>query len=331
MFAPIEILRDELIDFFSIRGLIKLIETGNYNSLTTWDGITTAISPLIPFIVVIEIIMAFAHKKFHATEYKIPFFIYVFNRIAGRYISFGVIAFCLGFFQPLALIHVSPTWYGFVYGYVVWEFSHFIYHYLAHKVRLLWCLHSTHHAPEQMNLSVTYAHFILEAPYADFIRTSICLLFGVSPPMHFAIMFIDGTWGGFIHVGENFMNDSRFGFLGKLILTPSHHRVHHARNPLYMDTNFCNLLNVWDRIFKTYQPETKQIEIEYGITRRINAKNFWDVYFGEFYYLWKDVAQAPGLANKFLYLIMPPGWSHAGDHKMASVIRNQYLRKHTGN
>ncbi len=322
----IELLKNEFIGFFSVQGLIDLIKSGNYSSLRTWGGITTALSPLIPFIVVIEMIIAFVQKRFRASEYKIQFFIYVFNRIAGRYISLGVVAFCIGLFMPLSLVTISLTWYWFIYGYIVWEFSHFIYHYLAHKVRLFWCLHSTHHAPEQMNLSVTYAHFILEAPYADFIRTSICILLGVSPAMLFAIMFIDGTWGGFIHVGENFIKDARLGFLGKLILTPAHHRVHHARNPLYMDTNFCNLLNIWDRVFKTYQPEQKQIEIEYGITRTINAKNFWDVYFGEFYYLWKDIFNAPGLLNKMLYLVMPPGWNHTGNHKLASVIRREYIQ-----
>ncbi|MGC4023052.1 MAG: sterol desaturase family protein [Cyclobacteriaceae bacterium] len=321
----LRLLKDEILGFFSVNGLIDLINSGNYSSLKTWGGITTAIAPLIPFIIVVEMLMAFAHRKFHAAEYKIPFFIYVFNRIVGRYISFGVLAFCIGTFEPLNLFSLPLTWYGFILGYIAWEFSHFVYHYLAHKVRLFWCLHSTHHASEQMNLSVTYAHFILEAPYADFIRTSICMLLGVPPVMLFAIIFIDGTWGGFIHVGENFMKDARFGFLEKFILTPSHHRVHHAKNPLYMDTNFCNLLNVWDLVFRTHQLEEKHIPIEYGVTRTINAKNFWDVYFGEFYYLWKDIVTAPGLKNKLLYIIMPPGWSHSGNHKMASVIRNEYL------
>jgi sterol desaturase/sphingolipid hydroxylase (fatty acid hydroxylase superfamily) len=308
-----------------VQGLIALIRSGDYHSLRTWQGITTVLAPLIPFIVVIEMFMAFAHRKFSPSEYKIPFFIYAFNRFAGRFISIGMVAFCIGVFQPLAFFNASLTWYWFIYGYVVWEFAHFVYHYLGHKVRLFWCLHSTHHAPEKMNLSVTYAHFILEAPYADFIRTSICMVCGVPPVMLFAIMFIDGTWGGFIHVGENFMKDARFGWLGKLILTPSHHRVHHARNPLYMDTNFCNLLNPWDRIFRTYQPEVKEVEVEYGITRPLNPRNFFDVYFGEFYCLWNDMASAPGLANKLKYVVMPPGWSHSGEHKTAAVIRRRYL------
>ncbi len=325
MSTLLELLRDELLTFFSVGGLIELIQSGDYSSLRTWGGITKAISPLIPFIILLEMGMAFFHRNFHAAEYRIPFFTYVFNRILGRYISLGVIGLCLGWFQPLALTKIPLTWYGFIVGYIIWEFSHFIYHYLAHKVRLFWCLHSTHHAPEAMNLSVTYAHFILEAPYADFIRTSICILLGVDPVMLFAIMFVDGTWGGFIHVGENFMKDTRFGFLGKLILTPSHHRVHHARNPLYMDTNFCNLLNIWDRVFKTYQPEQRTFPIEYGITRTINTKNFLDVYFGEFYYLGKDIIAAPGLLNKLLYIVMPPGWSHTGEHRTAFVLRQKHL------
>jgi sterol desaturase/sphingolipid hydroxylase (fatty acid hydroxylase superfamily) len=176
-----------------------------------------------------------------------------------------------------------------------------------------------------MNLTVTYAHFFLEAPYADVIRTSICILAGVDPPLLFFIMFIDGTWGAFIHVGENILRDGRLGFLNRIILTPSHHRVHHARNPLYMDTNFCNLLNIWDRVFGTYQHEDRNVPVEYGITRKMNPNNLLDVYFGEFYYLAKDIAKAPGVVNKILYIFMPPGWSHTGEHKTARMVKREAL------
>jgi len=140
-------------------------------------------------------------------------------------------------------------------------------------------------------------------------------------------MFVDGTWGAFIHAGENLIKDGRLGFLNKIILTPSHHRVHHARNPLYMDTNFCNLLNIWDRVFGTFQMEKKEIKIEYGITRKMNAQNFLDVYFGEIGALWHDVRHAPGIKNKALYLIMPPGWSHIGEHKTAYLVRKEFIEQ----
>jgi sterol desaturase/sphingolipid hydroxylase (fatty acid hydroxylase superfamily) len=196
-------------------------------------------------------------------------------------------------------------------------------------VRLFWCLHATHHSPEEMNLSVTHAHFFLEAPYADTIRTSICILLGVRPELLFLIMFIDGTYGAFIHVGENLIKDARFGWLNKLMLTPSHHRVHHARNALYMDTNFGNLLNIWDRIFKTYQEEDMQQKPEYGITRPMDSTSFIDVYFGEIIALAKDVWSAPGIVNKVAYIFMPPGWSHDGNHKTAKLVRAEYLQSNS--
>jgi sterol desaturase/sphingolipid hydroxylase (fatty acid hydroxylase superfamily) len=322
----LKILYDEFISFFSIGPLLKMFSTGDYSSLHTLDGILSAIGPIIPFLLVIEIIRALVYKRFRIEDYKVPFFIFVFNRIVSRFISIAVIAFCISLFEKRALVKTTFTWYWLVYGYLIWEFSHFIYHYLAHKVRLFWCLHSTHHAPQSMNLSVTYAHFFLEAPYADFIRTSICILLGVNPPLLFFIMFVDGTWGAFIHVGENLMRDARLGFMKYLILTPTHHRVHHARNPAYMDTNFCNLLNVWDKLFKTFQQFRDDIPIQYGITRDVNPRSFLDVYFGEFALLLKDIRRAPGVRNKLGYLLRPPGWNHLGNHKTASSIRKEWLR-----
>lgn len=324
----LNVIYDEIVGFFGLNSLVDMYRSGDYSKLLTLDGILGAISPFIPLLLVIEIIRALTYKRFRIEDYKVPFFIFIFNRFVSRFISIAAVAFCIGVFEKYAIFKTSFTWYWLIYGYIVWEFSHFVYHFLAHKVRILWCLHSTHHAPQTMNLSVTYTHFFLEAPYADVVRTTICILAGVNPPLLFFIMFIDGTWGAFIHVGENIMRDGRMGFLNKIILTPSHHRVHHARNPLYMDTNFCNLLNIWDKLFKTYEPERKDIPIEYGITREMNANSFIDVNFGEIGALWKDVRSAPGLKNKLLYFIMPPGWSHTGEHKTAKVARKQFLYEH---
>lgn len=324
-----ETLLNEIKGFFGFGTLIEIIESGNYSQLLTQKGAGAVFGPLIPVLLVIEIIRAYFYLRLSFVQYKVAFFTYVFNRFISRFISIGLVAFCIAVFEPYAIFKSTFTWYWFIYGYIIWEFSHFIYHYLGHKVRLFWCLHSTHHAPEYMNLSVTYAHFFLEAPYADFIRTTICILLGVNPPLLFLIMFIDGTWGAFIHVGENLMKDGRLGFLNKIILTPSHHRVHHARNPLYMDTNFCNLLNIWDKAFGTLQEEKQEIAPEYGITRPMKEADFLDAYFGEITTLIKDVYEAPTLKDKFLYLFMPPGWHHSGNHKTAKVVKAEYFRNIT--
>jgi sterol desaturase/sphingolipid hydroxylase (fatty acid hydroxylase superfamily) len=316
---------NEIVNFFAITNFFQILNSGDYASFLTYDGIVAIIQPILPLLLVLEFVMGIIQKNPQTKVYQTIFLIYVFNRFVGRFIAIAVTTICIGLFQVYAPFQTSMTWYWFIYAYIIWEFAHFVYHYLGHKVRLFWCFHATHHTPEEMNLSVAHAHFFLEAPYADLIRTSICILMGVHPALLFVIMFVDGTYGTFIHAGENLMKNSRMGFLNKFILTPSHHRVHHARNPLYIDTNYCNLLNIWDKVFKTYQEEQKDIDIEYGITRKINSGSFIEVYFGEFIALFKDVVRAPGLINKSAYIFLPPGWDHNGNHRTAKMIRDEYL------
>ena len=323
----IGLLKDELSSFFGYGALIDLLKKGDYSKLSSFDGIQAVVGPIIPILLIIEIIRAIALKKFQGAQYRIPMLIYIFNRFIGRFIAIAVSVYCFGLFSRISIIKTSFTWYWFIYGYIVWELSHFVYHYFGHKVRLFWCLHSTHHAPEHMNLTVSFAHFFLEGAYADIIRVSICALLGVNLLTLGIIVFIDSFWGTFIHAGENLIKDGRLGFLNNIILTPSHHRVHHSKNPLYMDTNFCNLLNIWDRVFRTYRPEREDIPPVYGITREMNPGSFLDVYFGEFVALGKDVYRAPGLVNKLLYIIMPPGWSHTGHHKTSTAVRAEWLRE----
>ncbi len=325
----LEILINEIMSFLGISEALEILKSGDYSLFRTYDGIEALVYPIIPLLLLLELILGFVHKNPQTKVYKVNFLIYIFNRFLGRFIAIAMITYIIGWLQPIAPFQTSMTWYWLIYGYIVWEFGHFLHHYWGHKVRLFWCLHSIHHAPEDMNLMVNHAHFFLEGPYADIIRTTVCILLGVQPEMLFLIMFIDGTWGAFIHVGENLMKDGRLGFLNKIILTPSHHRVHHARNPLYMDTNFCNLLNIWDKIFGTFQNESEDFEIEYGITREMDSGNFMDVYFGEIVALVKDVAKAPGFMNKIKYIFMPSGWHHSGEHQTAKVVRNKYINENS--
>lgn len=310
---------------FDLKPLCEIYNSGNYTLLLTAHGVISILSPLLPVLFLVEIIRTLLYRRFRIEDYKMPFIIRVFNHLIGRLISISVIGFCIGLFENLAFFKTSITWYCFIYGYLIWELSHFTFHYFGHKVRILWCLHSIHHTPQSMNLSVAYTNFFLEGPYADFIRTSICILLGVNPILFVFIMSLDGIWSGFTHVGENIMKDGKMGFLQHIILTPSHHRVHHAKNPLYIDTNFCNLLNIWDKVFRTYQKEEKDIKIEYGITRNLNPNSFIDVYFGEFRSLWMDVKSAPGILNKVLYIMKPPGWKHKTKEKTFFEVKGNSI------
>lgn len=311
----------QLSDFFGVEPLWALLASGDYRALLTVDGFAKLLAPIVPLLLVFELARGVILRRVSREDYQVPLLVMVLNRFIGSFLTIAVVGFCIGLFNRFAPFQAGLTWYGLLYGYVAWELAHFVYHFLAHKVRLLWCLHSTHHAPVAMNLSVNYAHIFLEGAYADFVRTSICMLLGVSPPLLILIMVIDSFWGQLIHLGENVLPKGRLGVLHRVLLTPAHHRVHHARNVVYMDTNFCNLLPIWDRLFGTYMDMREDVRIEYGITRPVRRFSVIDAYLGEFWLLGRDVWRAPGLHNKLLYLVMPPGWSHDGDHHTAKAAK----------
>ena len=171
----------ELGGFFGLTDWIIMIQKNDYSPLTTAHGLIKAVWPVLPALLIFEAIRALWAGSFRARQYRSILLMYICNRAFSLWLSFSVMVFMIGLLTPVAPFSVGISWYGVIYGYVVWELGHFIYHFLAHKVRLFWCLHSTHHAPENINLFVGHSHFFLEGPYADFIRTSTCILLGVSP------------------------------------------------------------------------------------------------------------------------------------------------------
>ncbi len=316
---------NEIIDFFRIGGLLSIIRTGHFEVLLTLEGFLSFLSPIAPLLIIIEIVWLLFSRRFNKETYRIPFMIIVINRVLARLIGVSVILICIQIFSKYALFHVSLKWYWFIYGYLVYELNTFIRHYLSHKVRILWCLHSVHHAPESLNASITLNTSYIENIYTEVFTATFCTLLGLNPIMLFTIMILDSIWGAFAHISESSLKNARLGFLEKVILTPSHHRVHHGRNYLYMDTNFFSIINIWDKLFHTYQEEEESVPVEYGITREVNQNKIMDVYFGEFKDLWRDVKQASGVKNKLLYIFMPPGWNPDGNDLRAKTLRNNFL------
>ncbi len=271
-----------------------------------------------------------AARLFRATalEYQPTFFAGLLLGLLPRLIVIDIFWLLLPYFEHLALFRVGYTWYGWLYALLVWDLSMWIWHYGAHKVRLLWCLHSPHHAPQNLNMTVAWVHFFAEGYYSALVQVPLLMLLGVEPGMLVVLMAFEVTWGTFIHAGERSFRTGRFGPARFFIITPSYHRVHHARNPLYMDTNFCSLLPFWDWMFGTLQPLRDEVKIEYGITRRPNVTSFVDFYFGEFLLLARDVRGARGWREKLAYLFKPPGWLPGDPSHTATSARRNFLAEH---
>jgi sterol desaturase/sphingolipid hydroxylase (fatty acid hydroxylase superfamily) len=246
-------------------------------------------------------------------------------------IKLDVFALVKPFFNYFSFFTINFEWYSWVYAYLVWELSTWVWHYAFHRIRFFWCFHSPHHAPDDLTITTAWVHFFAEGFITTFIQWFILSLLGFRYEMLFpAIFAIEVGWGTFIHAGERSMKNGRLGFLKYFFITPSHHRVHHAKNPLYMDTNFCTFLPFWDWVFGTLQPLRDEVKIEYGITRKPDTTNFMDFYFGEFILLFKDIISAKGLRNKLLYLVKPPGWSPESVEHTAAIVREDFLKENPG-
>lgn len=219
-----------------------------------------------------------------------------------------------------ALFELNMDWYVWPIAFLIYEFWYWVQHFFAHKVRLLWCIHSPHHAPDTMSMFVGFNHHLLEAPYLSFFAGFLPALCGVPLEMIIVINAIDVIWGSLLHASPRVISKG-YGPLEYFLQTPSYHRVHHAQNPRYMDTNYNAMSLFWDWALGTLQPLKDDEPVVYGITRDVDVESWVDVQFGEVALLWRDVKSAPGLKSKLGYLLMPPGWSHTGDHKMASSVK----------
>ena len=103
--------------------------------------------------------------------------------------------------------------------------------------------------------------------------------------------------------------------------TPSHHRVHHAINPRYLDRNYAGVFIVWDRMFGTYQRERDDDRPRYGIVRQLGSFNVLWAALHEWIGIARDLWTAPGWRNKAAYLLREPGWSHDGSRETSDTIR----------
>jgi hypothetical protein len=110
--------------------------------------------------------------------------------------------------------------------------------------------------------------------------------------------------------------------------TPSHHRVHHGRNPRYLDANYAGVFIIWDRMFGTFVPELDSDRPQYGLVYNIGTFNPLRVAFHEWVGVFTDMTQRGlSLRERLNYAIMPPGWSHDQSRSTSEGIKSAHLAR----
>jgi sterol desaturase/sphingolipid hydroxylase (fatty acid hydroxylase superfamily) len=207
---------------------------------------------------------------------------------------------------------------------VIEDMLYYWLHRFDHEIRFFWATHVTHHSSQKMNFTVGFRSSVFQ-PLYRFIYFIPLAWMGFKPTDILFVYSATQIWGIFVHTELI----KKMGWLEYILVTPSHHRVHHASNPKYLDKNMGMFLIVWDKLFGTFQPELPIDEyqpIKYGLTKNIEKPNAVNIVFHEWNQIFKDVLQKNiTFRDRLNYLFGPPGWSHDGSRLTSNEMRQQEM------
>jgi sterol desaturase/sphingolipid hydroxylase (fatty acid hydroxylase superfamily) len=200
------------------------------------------------------------------------------------------------------------------------DFLYYWLHRFDHQVRLFWAVHVTHHSSSYFNFTVGFRSSVLQ-PLYRFVYFLPLPLLGFTPTDILLMYSATQIWGIFVHTELI----HKMGILEHILVTPSHHRVHHASNTLYLDRNMGMFLIIWDKCFGTFQAElpAQQYEpIKYGLTKPLPTTDIAHTLTHE----WNDIAtdikrNDITWQQKLNYIFGPPGYSHDGSRQTSDQLR----------
>jgi sterol desaturase/sphingolipid hydroxylase (fatty acid hydroxylase superfamily) len=220
-------------------------------------------------------------------------------------INFGIILISYSWMvNNLTLYKLEPVWLAVVIAFIIEDFAGYWLHRMNHRVNVFWNRHIIHHSSEEFNLSCALRQSISDTVKFGAIFMIPAALLGI--PAHiFAVI-------GPIHLFMQFWYHTRLiykmGWLEKVLVTPSHHRVHHAINPEYIDKNYSQIFIIWDKLFGSFQPELPKVKPVYGILRPANTWNPVIINFKHFWQLILDAVHTEKMWDKLRIWFMPTGW-----------------------
>ncbi|HTJ94092.1 MAG TPA: sterol desaturase family protein [Pararobbsia sp.] len=207
------------------------------------------------------------------------------------------------------LFNVPTTWWAFVALFVAQDFFYYVFHRASHRVRWMWASHVTHHSSERLNLSTAFRQSLTYPISGMWVFWLPLAWIGFAPPYIVAVVALNLAFQFFVHTEAI----GKLGWVEYVLNTPSHHRVHHARNPSYLDRNYAGLLIVWDRMFGSFIEEDPAVPCEYGIVSPIHTHNPLLLTFHEWIAMFRDAGRPQSIRSRLAHLFGPPGGKGSGE------------------
>ncbi|HLV39795.1 sterol desaturase family protein [Xanthomarina sp.] len=238
-------------------------------------------------------------------------------------LSKGFVLLALFFvYENFRFFTIPVAWWSFILLFFADDISYYWFHRISHECRLFWASHVVHHSSQHYNLS-TALRQTWSGGFYTFIFWLWLPLLGFHPAMILLQMSVSLLYQFWIHTET--INKLPKWFEA-VMNTPSHHRVHHGSNPIYLDRNHAGILIIWDKLFGTFQEELDEEKVVYGLVENIHTFNPVKVAYIEWFHMLKDVfTSKTSLLNRMKYLIKPPGWRHDGTGKGSNDLREEWL------
>ena len=196
-------------------------------------------------------------------------------------------------------IQMGP--FSFVLLMIAQDFCYYWFHRASHRVRWMWAAHVVHHSSENMNFSTAFRQSLMYPFAGIWVFWLPLVILGFDPNWVVFVVLLNLGLQFFVHTQAV----RKLGPLEWLFNTPSHHRVHHGRNPQYIDKNYAGILIIWDKLFGTFVPEEETVI--YGITKPVNSFNPIKVTFSEWRDMFSDVTtKGLSFSERLKLLFAPP-------------------------
>ena len=224
------------------------------------------------------------------------------SQVTGAFLKVFSIGFYTYLFETYRFTTIDNNIYTWIIAFIAYDFFYYWAHRMSHQVNLFWGGHSVHHQSEEYNLSVA-----LRQSSTQIIWTSIFYIpmafAGIDPLVILSVSGFNLLYQFWIHT-ESINRLPRW--FEAVFNTPSHHRVHHARNPKYIDKNHAGTFIVWDKLFGTFKQEEERPT--YGITKNLDSWNPVWANFAHYSDMLKDIKRIPRFSDKVKYVFQKPGW-----------------------
>ncbi|NVD44650.1 sterol desaturase family protein [Qipengyuania atrilutea] len=286
--------------------------------------------PAFVLLVVAEMLWA-KRRRAHAYEPRdtlVSLSLGLGSTIAGALTGGAVLALSLVLYEYRVFDFDSKwwtVWWAWPLCFVLDDFTYYLFHRMAHRVRFMWASHVNHHSSQHYNLSTALRQSWTGFFALNFAFSLPLVLLGFHPVMIAICSGLNLIYQFWIHT-EAIGRMPRW--FEAVMNTPSHHRVHHATNPRYLDRNYAGVFIIWDRMFDSFEPERDEREerIRYGLVRQLGSFSLLWAVFHEWIGIAGDVRRAPW-RHKLGYLLRQPGWSHDGSRETSDMIRARWLER----